>query len=95
MSAPARLQESQSYFSRLGWLAWRSAAQLVRAPSHSRRAEAARRSARHGLLLSALIGATIIALMYVVDVPEISIMPARGTPGLWPVKILTDFGKDA
>ena len=95
MSAPARLQESQNYFSRLGWLAWRSVAQLARAPSHSRRAEAARRSARHGLLLSALTGAAIIALMYVVDVPEISIMPPRGTPSLWPVKILTDFGKDA
>ena len=85
----------QNYFSRLGWLAWRSVAQLVRAPSHSRRAEAARRSARHGLLLSALTGAAIIALMYVVDVPEISIMPPRGTPSLWPVRILTDFGKDA
>jgi len=31
MSLPAGLQESQNYFSRLGWLAWRSLAQLVRA----------------------------------------------------------------
>ena len=22
-------------------------------------------------------------------------MPPRGTPSLWPVRILTDFGKDA
>ena len=95
MSVPVGLQEPQNYFSRLGRLAWRSLAQLVRAPSHSRRAEAARRSARHGLLLTALIGAAIIALMYVVDVPEISLMPARGTPSLWPFRILTDFGKDA
>jgi len=95
MSLPAGLQESQNYFSRLGWLAWRSLAQLVRAPSHSRRAEAARQTARHGLLLSALIGAVIIALMYVADVPEIGLMPPRGTPSLWPLRILTDFGKDA
>jgi len=95
MPVPAGLQESQNYFSRLGWFAWRSLAQLVRAPSHSRRAEAARQTARHGLLLSALIGAVIIALMYVADVPEIGLMPPRGTPSLWPLRILTDFGKDA
>jgi membrane-associated phospholipid phosphatase len=95
MSAPAGLPEAPNYFSRFGTLVWRSSAQLVRAPSHSRRAEAARRSARHLLLLTAMIGAAIIALMYVGDVPEISMMPPRGTPSLWPLRILTDFGKDA
>ncbi len=29
------------------------------------------------------------------DATEIGLMPARGTPSLWWVKILTDFGKDA
>jgi membrane-associated phospholipid phosphatase len=95
MSAPAGLREAPNYFSRFGTLLWRSSAQLVRAPSHSRRAEAARRSARHLLLLTAMIGAAIIALMYVVDAPEISMMPPRGAPSLWPLRILTDFGKDA
>jgi membrane-associated phospholipid phosphatase len=94
MSALSGIRESANYFSRLGTLAWLSLAQLVRAPSHSRRAEAARRSARHVVLLMAIVGVGIIALMYALDVREISLMPPRGTPGLWPVRILTDFGKD-
>lgn len=72
-----------------------SFAQLVRSPSHSRRAEAGRRAARHGLWLIVGLGAAIIALMYVLDVYEIGLMPPRGTPGLWWVRILTDFGKSA
>jgi undecaprenyl-diphosphatase len=72
-----------------------SFAQLVRTPSHSRRAEAGRRAARHGLWLIVSLGAAIIALMYVLDVYEIGLMPPRGTPGLWWVRILTDFGKSA
>jgi undecaprenyl-diphosphatase len=72
-----------------------SLAQLVRPPSHSRRAEAARRSARHALLLTATLGAVIIGLMYALDAREIGLMPPRGTASLWPVRILTDFGKSA
>lgn len=83
-----------NYFSRFATFAWLSLAQLVRAPSHSRRAEAARRSARHGLWLTAVIGAAIITLMYAFDVQEIGLMPPRGTASLWPIRILTDFGKD-
>src|ERR1700761_7176781 len=30
-----------------------------------------------------------------VDAWEIAAMPPRGTPGLWPFRILTDFGKDS
>lgn len=70
-----------------------SFAQLVRSPSHSRRAEAGRRAARHGLWLIVGLGAAIVALMYVLDVYEIGLMPKRGTPSLWWVRILTDFGK--
>jgi membrane-associated phospholipid phosphatase len=70
-----------------------SFAQLVRSPSHSRRAEAGRRAARHGLWLIVGLGAAIIALMYVLDVYEIGLMPKRGAPSLWWVRILTDFGK--
>jgi len=71
-----------------------SLSQLVRSPSHSRRAEAARRAARHVLWLSAGLGAAIIVLMYAIDAWEIAQMPKRGTPSLWWVRILTDFGKD-
>ncbi|WFU60279.1 phosphatase PAP2 family protein [Bradyrhizobium brasilense] len=94
MPAPPAIPDSANYFGRLLTLVWLSLAQLVRAPSHSRRAEAARRSARHGLLLVVIVGAVIITLMYAFDVTEISLMPPRGTPGLWWVKTLTDFGKD-
>jgi membrane-associated phospholipid phosphatase len=88
------VSESAGYLSRFFTLAWASCAQIVRPPSHSRRAEAARRSARHVLLLTAIVGVAIITLMYALDVREISLMPKRGTPGLWPIRILTDFGKD-
>src|SRR6266481_7164950 len=95
MSAQAGIGAQSNYFSQLFILARTSATQLVRRPSHSRRAEAARRSARHVLLLAAILGAAIIALMYALDVAEIGLMPPRGTASLWPVRILTDFGKSA
>jgi hypothetical protein len=94
MAAPPAVGESKNYFARFGTLAWLSLAQLVRSPSHSRRAEAARRAARHVLWLSAGLGAAIIVLMYAIDAWEIAQMPKRGTPSLWWLRILTDFGKD-
>jgi membrane-associated phospholipid phosphatase len=94
MAAPTGIAESRNYFSRFVVLAWLSLAQLVRTPSHSRRAEAARRAARHALLLSAGLAVAIIALMFVLDAWEIGQMPKRGTPSLWWMRILTDFGKD-
>ena len=45
--------------------------------------------------LTAILGAAIIALMYLLDAHEIGWMPKRGTPSLWPIRILTDFGKSA
>jgi undecaprenyl-diphosphatase len=33
--------------------------------------------------------------MYALDAHEIALMPKRGTPSLWPIRILTDFGKSA
>ena len=95
MSAQAGVGAPSNYFSQVFILVRTSATQLVRRPSHSRRAEAARRSARHVLLLAAILGAAIIALMYALDVAEIGLMPPRGTASLWPVRILTDFGKSA
>jgi membrane-associated phospholipid phosphatase len=94
MSANSVAGESQNYASRFVKLAWLSLTQLVRSPSHSRRAEAARRAARYVLWLSAGLGAAIIVLMYAIDAWEIAQMPKRGTPSLWWVRILTDFGKD-
>ena len=94
MPANAVAIDSRNYASRFGTLAWLSLAQLVRSPSHSRRAEAARRAARHVLWLSAGLGAAIIVLMYAIDAWEIAQMPKRGTPSLWWIRILTDFGKD-
>src|SRR6266480_628712 len=95
MSAPAGIGGQSNYLSQLFASTRLSLTQLVRSPSHSRRAEAARRSARHVVLLFAILGAAIVALMYALDVPEIGLMPPRGTASLWPVRILTDFGKSA
>jgi membrane-associated phospholipid phosphatase len=94
MSANSVAGESPNYALRFVKLAWLSLTQLVRSPSHSRRAEAARRAARHVLWLSAGLGAAIVVLMYAIDAWEITQMPKRGTPSLWWVRILTDFGKD-
>lgn len=80
------------YLRQLATVTTGSLAQLVRTPSHSRRAIAARRLARHWTLLLAGCGVAIIVLMLVVDVPTISLMPARGTPSLWPVRFITNFG---
>src|SRR5258707_14514056 len=95
MSARGEISASSSYFTRLGLFAWLSLAQLVRAPSHSRRGEAARRWARHSLWLTTSIGVAIIVLMYALDATEIGWMPPRGTAWLWPGRILTDFAKSA
>jgi membrane-associated phospholipid phosphatase len=95
MSTPANIGESSNYLVRLYALVLTSLAQLVRPPSHARRAEAARRLTRHALLMMAIVGTAIVALMVGFDAREIAAMPPRGTANLWPVRILTDFGKDA
>jgi undecaprenyl-diphosphatase len=86
--------QSQTYVVQFLALVRHSFGQLVRAPSHSQRKEAARKLARHTLFLTAILGASIITLMVFLDAQEIALMPPRGSPDLWPVRILTDFGKD-
>ncbi|ABE39784.1 phosphatase PAP2 family protein [Rhodopseudomonas palustris] len=86
---------ARSYPVELISLIGQSLARLVRAPSHSRRAVASRRWALHMLLLSAVLATAIVILMVAIDAFEIGLMPKRGTPSLWPVKIFTDFGKAA
>ncbi len=95
MPARAGAGKTSNYFAEFFALVRQSLAQLVRPQSHSRRAEAARRVARHVLLLATIAGVAVIALMYALDVPEIDLMPPRGTAALWPVRILTDFGRAA
>jgi membrane-associated phospholipid phosphatase len=93
MSAKTGTGVQSNYISRLSTLVVLSGTQLVRRPSHSRRAEAARRAARHVLLATAVMGGGVIVMMYILDVREIGLMPSRGTASLWPVRVLTDFGK--
>jgi len=92
--ASADMAPRASYPAQLLTVSRRALAQLIRAPSHSRRAAAARKLARHSLWLSIAGAAFAIALMLAFDATEIQLMPARGTPSLWPIRILTDFGKD-
>jgi undecaprenyl-diphosphatase len=87
--------ESSNYVARLSALVWLSMVQLLRPASHPQAAVAARRLMRQSLLLVALGGVVVVSLMYMLDVREIGMMPPRGTASLWPVRIVTDFGKAA
>ena len=95
MASGTEIAASSNYFAQLAVFARLALAQLVRAPSHSRRAEAARHLARRTLVLAALGAIAIVTLMVALDAREIGWMPPRGTAWLWPVRILTDFGKAA
>jgi hypothetical protein len=94
MGAPPAISESQGYGTQLLALVGRSGAQLVRSPSALHRAEAVRLLRRQALWLSAIGIVLIVALMFGFDATEIAMMPPRKSPELWPVQILTDFGKD-
>ena len=93
MTAPVRLDETSSYPVRLAATLGQGWRRLTRTPSHSRRAEAARRSSRHVVIMTALIAVVIVALMFMLDARVIQLMPPRGTASLWPVRIVSDFGK--
>jgi membrane-associated phospholipid phosphatase len=85
---------SAGYFWQVFALFRLSVVRLVRPPQAPLRAEAARRLRQHALVLTALGAVVVVALMLTFDAFEIGLMPPRGTPSLWPVRILTDFGKD-
>jgi undecaprenyl-diphosphatase len=95
MPTPATGGEPANYLTRLSTLTLSSFAQLLRPVSHPQAGGAARKLQRHALLLIALGAAAVVALMFGFDAQEISLMPPRGAPDLWPVRILTDFGKAA
>ncbi len=82
-----------NYLTQVGSVAWQSVTRLVRAPSHSRRAEARRALARRWLGLAVLTAIAIGILMFAVDVAAIRLMPPRGTASLWPVRHFTDLAK--
>lgn len=82
-----------NYLTQVGSVAWQSVTRLVRAPSHSRRAEARRAMARRWLGLAVLTAVAIGILMFTIDVAAIKLMPTRGTPSLWPVRHFTDLAK--
>jgi membrane-associated phospholipid phosphatase len=95
MSTPAAHRETSNYFSRLSAVTVSSTMQLVRPPSHPDAAKAAGKQLRHAALLLAVAAVVVLALMVGFDTTEIGMMPPRGAPSLWPVRILTDFGKAA
>jgi membrane-associated phospholipid phosphatase len=86
---------SAGYFLQVWALLRLSVIRLMRPPQAPLRAEAARRLRQHALVLTAVGAVVVVALMLTFDAVEIGLMPPRGTPSLWPVRILTDFGKDA
>jgi len=95
MTIPSQTGDAEGYFARFLVVLRISAEKLVSAPSQPARAGAARRLGRQLLIIAAIGVIAIPALMIWVDVPEIQLMPPRNAPGLWPVRILTDFGKDS
>jgi membrane-associated phospholipid phosphatase len=95
MPGPGTRVEPSGYLMRVSGLVQQSTARLLRPASHRFAAAASRRLTRQSILLVIVGGATVAALMYWLDAYAITLMPARGSASLWPVRILTDFGKDA
>jgi undecaprenyl-diphosphatase len=94
MPAPTTGDQAAGYFARLSAVVF-PIALLTRPPSDPQAGEAQRKLWRQASVLLAVGAVTVLALMVWVDVPEIKLMPPRGSAGLWPVRILTDFGKAA
>jgi membrane-associated phospholipid phosphatase len=95
MPVPSTPQPSDTYFLQLSRLLLVSFEQLVGPPLQQDRALAAQHLMRQVGRLSAAGAVLVIVLMIGFDAIEIGLMPTRGTPSLWPLRILTDFGKDA
>jgi membrane-associated phospholipid phosphatase len=93
MSAPDS-PSSSGYLSQLALVGKFSVGRLVRRPQAPPDAASWQRLSRQLLLLGATGLGAILVLMFTFDAFEIGLMPARGTPGLWPWRIVTDFGQD-
>lgn len=93
MPAPTGIRIAESYISQLVSAVCDAVKRLVRAPSHSRKAEARRRMARYWLILSFAVACAILALMFLADAAVIGLMPPRRSPDLWPLRIFTELAK--
>jgi membrane-associated phospholipid phosphatase len=94
MSEPVGMPTSDGYGTRLLATTWQPLVRLLRPPQVRPAAEGARRMWRQLLLLDGIGIVLVLVLMVGFDASEIGLMPPRGTPSLWWVRILTDFGKD-
>jgi membrane-associated phospholipid phosphatase len=88
-------EDAPGYFAGLGTLLSSSFAPLLRPASHPQAQDVARTLIRQALLLISIGAVVVLALMLVVDVAEIGLMPPRGAAGVWPFRLITDFGKAA
>jgi membrane-associated phospholipid phosphatase len=94
MSTRPGIAPSSNYPQQLLALVRVSAMRLVGPPSHRHRKRAEQNLLRQIFMLIVFGGGVIAGLMAAIDANEIGMMPARGEPSLWPIRILTDFGKD-
>jgi undecaprenyl-diphosphatase len=95
MAATANGGEAAGYFTRLHLLVLSSIRHLIAPSSDPNAKQAARKFRRQVLILMAIGAILVVVLIFAVDFPEIKLMPPRNSPILWPVRILTDFGKAA
>ncbi|GLH75593.1 phosphoesterase [Bradyrhizobium sp. SSBR45G] len=94
MSAPGTSSSSAGYFSQLALVGKFSIGRLVRRPQAAPDAASRQQLWRQLLVLVGIGLATVLVLMIAFDATEIGLMPARGTPSLWPWRIVTEFGQD-
>ncbi|NPU12864.1 phosphatase PAP2 family protein [Bradyrhizobium sp. 83012] len=85
---------SSGYLSQLALVGKFSLGRLLRRPQTAPDASSRRRLWRELILVGAIGIGTILVLMVTFDAYEIGLMPPRGTPSLWPWRIVTEFGQD-
>jgi membrane-associated phospholipid phosphatase len=85
---------SSGYLSQLALVGKFSLGRLVRRPQTAPDALSRQRLWRELMLVGAIGIGTILVLMVTFDAYEIGLMPPRGTPSLWPWRIITEFGQD-
>jgi len=95
MTAPVGSPTSDGYGARVMAASWQPLVRLLRLPQVPPAAEGAGRFWRQLLVLDGIGIVLILLLMVGFDATEIGMMPPRGTPSLWWVRVVTDFGKDA
>ena len=94
MTSSNGISGSGGYGAQLAGIVYQSFARLLRKQQAFADAEPARRLRRELLVLGVVFVGVMLALVLTLDATAIGLMPSRGAPALWPVRILTDFGKD-